>query len=855
MLERMRARERFVVICDAGPDPDDVKALLVLAMLDMQGELELAGVVANGGGAHVVDRAALARGVLDRAGAAHVPVGVGSAGQAVPVGAHEFALEGFARVDRARLEDGRVLLRRLLVDARPASLTLVCISALTDFAELARDEPELVLAKVREVAIQGGVERVDGLPPAADPVPTGAADWAPDSSSNNLFDLPAAREAYAFCLARGLPMAVVSRIAVPLIPMQLARSFAIRTACPLMAYLARSQFEGLEALWGRLCAGGLPARCSKPWFFETFCGVDGAQFEARGLARLGADDPIGEHLNGFVKPYDVVALMAALPATRDLASALRVPAAGGGGAAHRLQLGVEHAIDARFVTRLLRATYHEVVLATVGARATDGDGGAGASALAGGSSAARTRSRQRPWRSWLALPGASAPVAPSPQCAYDRGLRGRVLGATQLPADEQSCVGSSPGARASSGEHASAGGPRPPGSAPLAAPSRAAGALMAPAPAEARRADGKRRSADASPVSDLTPSLSADASCWLDMRAGRALRRSQLVAPLARDAAHRLRAALRAAHSRNGRITLSALVIGCALLCVAVALLIAEAFRALLGPREPGAMGSVDLRTELSSGNFIWANALLQLLYTLALQMVSAALHPADTAHHRRVALWVGLVLLAIIAFNQALHAFILRIFITVDSARPAVINTPTAATIITGSASANAGVALAGATLVRALCRRRLGVRTLVDGVRRACTITLVGNVLPLAIATWAFAARPSVFDFDLTPWDSSIVAPVVVLNGTLVLALLLATAGAHRRVQALLGRLVSSVGEEAALAALIGFGSAHEREPDQLADEAVQLLAPVELSGAELERLAYLLAGAKGAPTPRHD
>ena len=260
------------------------------------------------------------------------------------------------------------------------------------------------------------------------------------------------------------------------------------------------------------------------------------------------------------------------------------------------------------------------------------------------------------------------------------------------------------------------------------------------------------------------------------------------------------------------------------------------------------------MRAELQRGDFLRANALLLLLYTLALEMVSAALHPIDTAHDRRVARWVGLVLLGIIAFNQTLHAFILGAILRTAAVRPALINAPMHAMLLAGTASANAGVALAGVTLVRALCRRRLGAHALVRGVRRACTITLVGNVLPFCVATWAFAVRPRVFGLELTPWAPPLVAPAAIVGGALLLALLLATAGAHRRVQALLGRLVSSVGEEAALAALIGFGSAHEREPDQLVDEAVQLLAPVELSGAELERLAYLLAGADGAPTPRH-
>jgi hypothetical protein len=45
--------------------------------------------------------------------------------------------------------------------------------------------------------------------------------------------------------------------------MQLARSFAERTDCPVMRYLADAQFLGLAGLWRKLCAGAMPARCTK----------------------------------------------------------------------------------------------------------------------------------------------------------------------------------------------------------------------------------------------------------------------------------------------------------------------------------------------------------------------------------------------------------------------------------------------------------------------------------------------------------------------------------------------------------------------------------------------------------------
>ncbi|KAG8462589.1 hypothetical protein KFE25_010414 [Diacronema lutheri] len=155
-------------------------------------------------------------------------------------------------------------------------------------------------------------------------------------------------------------MSVVSRNAVPLLPMQLARSFAVRTESEVLRYLANAQFLGLAGLWQKLCAGQLPARCDKAWYFATFCGIDGAEFARRELAELDETADILTHLNGFVKPYDVLAAMTVLPATSKWFS--RNAEVVVNGTSHRLLLGTEHAMDVRSVHNLLRETYHSVAL-------------------------------------------------------------------------------------------------------------------------------------------------------------------------------------------------------------------------------------------------------------------------------------------------------------------------------------------------------------------------------------------------------------------------------------------------------------------------------------------------------------
>mmetsp|Transcript_17645 Transcript_17645/g.54956 ORF Transcript_17645/g.54956 Transcript_17645/m.54956 type:complete len:895 (-) Transcript_17645:106-2790(-) len=182
-----------------------------------------------------------------------------------------------------------------------------------------------------------------------------------------------ARDVYAFCLAEGTPMTVTSRHAVPHLPMQLANSFALRSSCPVMHYLAQAQRLGLVKLWRKLCAGQLPERCNKQWFFDTFCGVSPAEFAARGLSALSAKADIGKHLNGFVKPYDVVALMTVLPG---VANSLGPPSlalpAGGGKQRHALRLSAQDQVSPDLVISILRECYHAVVEHTgaslVGAR-------------------------------------------------------------------------------------------------------------------------------------------------------------------------------------------------------------------------------------------------------------------------------------------------------------------------------------------------------------------------------------------------------------------------------------------------------------------------------------------------------
>jgi hypothetical protein len=117
----------------ASSDPDDVKALLIAAILHNQSHLRLRAVVANGGGC-ARERARLARCILDYVGATDVPVGVGTDGAELVVAQpHEYLLPTYASVPDGALRAGEELLIEALTRAPDKSVRVVM--TLADFAQ------------------------------------------------------------------------------------------------------------------------------------------------------------------------------------------------------------------------------------------------------------------------------------------------------------------------------------------------------------------------------------------------------------------------------------------------------------------------------------------------------------------------------------------------------------------------------------------------------------------------------------------------------------------------------------------------------------------------------------------------
>ena len=133
-----------------------------------------------------------------------------------------------------------------------------------------------------------------------------------------------------------------------------------------LTIVTNAQIEGLVGLWDKTCAGGiLPARCTKDWYFSTFCGESAAALKKGELAQprdsfrsskrarggslrkergkergtergkgvcvgaLGCELTsygIVPYLNGTIKPYDVCAFLTAIPSLQWWAPA---PSSGG----------------------------------------------------------------------------------------------------------------------------------------------------------------------------------------------------------------------------------------------------------------------------------------------------------------------------------------------------------------------------------------------------------------------------------------------------------------------------------------------------------------------------------------------
>jgi hypothetical protein len=228
-------KPRYIFICDPGipgcGDPDDLKCLILAARAHRTGRAVLEGVIALNDAEGGWGRAALARALLKHLGCDEVPVAVGDTGE-FPAPDAEHVSGYLPAVAISELHDGHNLLRRLVNDSAPRSITLVAIAPMMDLAILVRRRPDLCLHAFREVCVQGGIVR------------DASGAWQPDRSGNMASDEAhdAAHVVYSFCLENSVRLTVYQRDAVPLLPMSLAKGLALdHPDDPIMRLLVDSQ--------------------------------------------------------------------------------------------------------------------------------------------------------------------------------------------------------------------------------------------------------------------------------------------------------------------------------------------------------------------------------------------------------------------------------------------------------------------------------------------------------------------------------------------------------------------------------------------------------------------------------------
>lgn len=134
-----------------------------------------------------------------------------------------------------------------------------------------------------------------------------------EDAANNSLDPSAAGVVYAWCVRHGVPLRVISREAIPGVPIRLVKDFA--AASPhdqVLGYIQEVSQLGLVGLWRRVCKG--QTQRDRRWFLTQFCGITEEQYNANkeNFDILPETFQISNFLEGTAKYHDVVALLLAL---------------------------------------------------------------------------------------------------------------------------------------------------------------------------------------------------------------------------------------------------------------------------------------------------------------------------------------------------------------------------------------------------------------------------------------------------------------------------------------------------------------------------------------------------------------
>lgn len=288
--------ENLILYTDPGKYPDDENAFALAGALTRLGLINILAAVATLTPAR--PRARLTKGTFKLVGLGHVPVGVGSDCGVPDTGQSDHEFTGISYLaDDSQLVDGQRLVVETLSSKKvaPGSVTILAIAGLTDPARLLQDHPDLFKSKVKRVVIMGGVQTAPPnvvrkflsrfVPrkfiPGIDKVRLDLSSrMVPDTASNNMMDTESSQYLYRTLQELGIPLTILSREAANAAPVPRSHYDALAaTGNPVGVKLRETQERIMQAVWERANMTvddprreGLPARCDRQWFLDSYCG-------------------------------------------------------------------------------------------------------------------------------------------------------------------------------------------------------------------------------------------------------------------------------------------------------------------------------------------------------------------------------------------------------------------------------------------------------------------------------------------------------------------------------------------------------------------------------------------------------
>ncbi len=302
---------RVFLICDAGPDVDDAKALIECCRRHHEGEIVLCGVIVNGGNPNLVlpdgstmnvteKRAILAKTIMTVLGCPNIPVaiGAGTSDNLVPA-EHEF---DHPYIGEMSFVDAHELLTSVLMDGPCVFQVEAGMQDLWAFVNTAEDFR--LVENCELIVYMGGAEKnVNG-------------EFVPDTAANNKFCMEAAEGMFKFVRANEIPMIIIDRNAIPPVDMRIAEKYE---STWLGQYVNKAGVAGLRNLLANVMNKLMPERCNLDWFISTFAKQFAEELKdpkkhEEFMKKFNPDentvnyDVMLPHLEN-VKPYDYVTLL------------------------------------------------------------------------------------------------------------------------------------------------------------------------------------------------------------------------------------------------------------------------------------------------------------------------------------------------------------------------------------------------------------------------------------------------------------------------------------------------------------------------------------------------------------------